>query len=191
MRCGRDAHRLRTDRLELRSPTVNDVRAAIAGASDDAAQRWLGWLPENTVVERHRAVMLAYLPGRGPLLANQSKFLVAVDRASRRVAGAVEVQEDDHVGGWLVPDFRGRGLGRELFAGAIVFAHRHLGIRTVRAGAEPANTASVNALTAAGFVPGTGPAEYTLPDGRTIPTHWFQHVDDRPALCRRLSHTAS
>ncbi|MEV4671301.1 GNAT family protein [Actinomadura sp. NPDC049382] len=50
------------------------------------------------------------------------------------------------IGGHLAPDYRGRGLGAELFTAGLALAHRHLGYREVRAGAEPENIASVRSL---------------------------------------------
>jgi RimJ/RimL family protein N-acetyltransferase len=87
------------------------------------------------------------------------------------------------IGGWLAPEFRGRGLGAVLFAAAAEFQHRHLGFATVMAGAEPSNKASIRALTAAGFVPMPGPETHTLPNGREIESSWFRHDSDQPARC--------
>jgi RimJ/RimL family protein N-acetyltransferase len=114
-----------------------------------------------------------------------SGWLIAVDPASGRIAGAVTVTGEQHqIGGWLAPQFRGRGLGRELWLGAVTFAHYHLAMATVLAGTERTNAASVGALLSAGFVATTGPARHRLPDGRTVPSQWFRHDTDEPRYCR-------
>lgn len=61
--------------------------------------------------------------------------------------------ETREIGGWLVPEYRGRGLGAALFTAAAELAHRHLGIAAVRAGTHPGNAACIGALTAAGHDP--------------------------------------
>lgn len=112
-------------------------------------------------------------------------YLVAIERASGLVAGAICInRESSEVGGWLAPRFRGCGLGAELFDGCTTFAHRHLGTETVRAGAQTTNAACIGALAAAGFVPTTGPVRHRLPNGSRIPTFWYRHDSDRPSTCQ-------
>ena len=185
-RCRRGQHRLRTDRLLLCHPTVSDLRVAAAAASDRLAQRWLGWRPEQVIAEGLCAGLLAQRAGGGFHWAPiDSGWLIAVDTASGRIAGAVTVTGEQHeIGGWLAPQFRGRGLGRELFHGAVIFAHDHLAMATVLAGTERTNAACVGALLSAGFVATTGPARHRLPDGRTVPSQWFRHDTDEPRYCR-------
>lgn len=183
-RCPRGRHRLATDRLVLCHPTVSDLWAAIAAGSDEQAQRWLGWRPENLIAEDRRDALLALRPGGGMWWATDPWQLIVLDRASDRIAGLAAVSEEHEVGGWLAPQFRGQGLGRELFVGIEVFAHNHLGMATVRAGTEPTNTACVNAMMSAGFVTTTGRLEHRLPDGRTVPAQWFRHDTEHPTTCR-------
>lgn len=99
---------------------------------------------------------------------------------SRRRAGPMAMWCLCH-GCW----FRGQGLGAELFGGAAQLLHHHFGIEVVRAGADPANAASVGALLAVGFTPTDGPSTYIHPNGRVIPARWFCHVSGRPASCDR------
>jgi RimJ/RimL family protein N-acetyltransferase len=81
-------------------------------------------------------------------------YLAAVDPEGDRLAGAVGIYTGTgEVGGWLAPQFRGRSLGVDLFAGAAQFAHQHLGVASVRAGTEADNAACIGALSAAGFLP--------------------------------------
>jgi RimJ/RimL family protein N-acetyltransferase len=104
------------------------------------------------------------------------RWLIAVDKASGRLAGGLGLDRDTgEVGGWLAPGFRGRGLGSSLFAGAAQFGHQHLGLASLTAGTEPGNHACVAGLTSAGFIPAPGPSTHTLPDGRVVPARWFRH----------------
>jgi RimJ/RimL family protein N-acetyltransferase len=186
-RCRRGRHQLETERLRICHPTENDVLIARAAGSDDNAARWMGWTSELVIHADHRAAFLAQRPGRGRPWRNHANtwVLVAIDRDEGRIAGAIQFYEElQEIGGWLAPAFRGRGLGRELFGGAATFVHHHLGIATVRAGADPANTASVGALVAAGFEATEGLTDYRLPNGHVVPARWFRHVTDRPATCR-------
>lgn len=186
LRCRRGRHHLYTDRLLLSHPaTEKGVLIASAGASDSVAQWWLGWPPEHHVSEEDRAVLLAQQPGRGaPWTSPDVWLLIAMDRASGRIAGAVSLTKQLYeIGGWLAPAFRTRGLGQELFQGAATFAHHHLGIATVRAGTEMTNRACAGALTSAGFIATTGPAHHRLPNGRVIFAQWFRHDSEQPSTC--------
>jgi RimJ/RimL family protein N-acetyltransferase len=105
--------------------------------------------------------------------------LVAIDTDQRRVAGYLSIEAKPagvDVGGWLAPQYRGQGLGRELFAAALVFGHQHLGIEVLRAGTQDSNTASLKSLEAAGFQPAQGAPTYQLPNGRVIPSRWYEHI---------------
>lgn len=110
---------------------------------------------------------------------------LAVDRGSGLAAGGAALHVGSlEVGGWLAPEFRGHGLGAELFAAIAQFGHDHLGITTARAGTEPANVACVAALLAARFEPTQGPQTHHLPDGRAVPACWFRHDTGQPARCQ-------
>ena len=182
VQCAGHVHIVRTAGFILRTPTQSESRIAAAGASDDQAQRWLGWSAECIFAETHRAPLLASpadgleRPGVPPLVAPGR--LVALDPKLVTVAGevAITVQPDGaYVGGWLVPRYRGRGLGRELFTAALILGHRHLGIEVLRAGAQESNTASRKSLEAAGFRPAQGDPTHRLSDGRIIPSCWYEH----------------
>lgn len=178
---------IETPRLLLRSPTQRDRAIMVATGSDAAAQRWLGWTPGEAVAEEHREDLLARRPGTGPMTGPSAWLdLIVIDKASGMAAGgaSVELEEIPEIGGHLAPSFRRRGLGAELFAGVTEFAHQHLGIRAVRAGAESGNTGSIKSLQAAGFTPADGSLTHTLPDGRLILTFWFKHEVQRPGMCR-------
>ncbi|MGW1068326.1 GNAT family N-acetyltransferase [Streptomyces aureus] len=111
--------------------------------------------------------------------------LTAVHRADGRFAGATSVNlKSGEIGGWLAPGYRRQGLGVELFRAAIQLGHRHLGFNVVRAGAEPTNKPSREALEAAGFAAVPGPPRFTLGDGREVDACWYQHRQEATSRCR-------
>jgi RimJ/RimL family protein N-acetyltransferase len=176
--------------LTLQSPSGQDLRVLSAGAADPDAQRWLGWSDQQIERARRYTGPLDVKPGKGaggPLpQARDSKriYLAAVAPETQRLAGAVVYNgESGDVTGWLLPEFRGRGLGTALFAGAAEFVHHHLGLALVVAGTEPDNKAAVAALTAAGFTEAAGPQTRTLDDSRTVTAAWFRHDDPQPVRC--------
>ncbi|MET8448664.1 GNAT family protein [Streptomyces sp. NPDC005209] len=207
--CGHRRHTLRTARLLLYTPeTKLDLAAALASASDPEAQRWLGWGQGVLTDPRTREALLQLRPGDAAsrvksrearsLLADlyepgpdDGEILIGVRLDDGRYVGATQFDPGTaEIGGHLAPHARGQGLGTELFAAAALLAHAHLGIRTVRAGHEPANTASGRSLTAAGFVPIAGPPHHTLPDGREIEARWLQHTSPTPTTrCRGAGST--
>ncbi|MEU3858737.1 GNAT family protein [Streptomyces sp. NPDC028722] len=197
-RCAPGRHVLATERLLLFTPRTRlDVVAALAASADAEAQRWLGtqadevvpgpdtrrnllaWRPAGDDGRRiPRGLAEPYAPGPDdPLL------LVCVRRSDLSYAGGLELEHRaGEMGGWLAPGCRGQGLGAELFRAGAELAHHHVGLATVRAGAETGNTASRRALARAGFVPDEGPPRHTLPNGRVITSVWHRH--DTPTTSR-------
>ncbi|WP_167382902.1 GNAT family N-acetyltransferase [Streptomyces mangrovisoli] len=152
---------MRSERLLLYTPLIAlDVMASAAAGSDAEAQRWLGSRAEELVRdEGTREVLLSMradddlsgfeahdrLKMMRKLEQSAERFarLTAVHAADGRYAGATSASlETGEVGGWLAPDYRGHGLGAELFGAAAQLGHRHLGLKVVRAGAEATNDAS-------------------------------------------------
>jgi RimJ/RimL family protein N-acetyltransferase len=185
--------------LRLQSPSVQDWRAMAAAASDPQAQRWLGWTDQFLQQARMWTALLDMKPGQGrrlPSTLDGTQMRLAVIDPSERLAGSVDCNTGTgEVGGSLAPQFRGRGLGAALFGGAAEFAHHHLGIASILAGTDPGNVACIGALTAAGFVPTTGPGTHMLPNGRVVFSRWFRHDSEQPARCaaapRRLRATGT
>ncbi|HWD04113.1 MAG TPA: GNAT family protein [Amycolatopsis sp.] len=188
--CDRRGHAFAVGRFLFRTPTAWEYAAAVACGSDPEAQRWLGWLPGSAVPEPMRSDAMRVVPGTGPAWATpdpQSVDIVAIDLLEGRCAGLVSVHSGEdggpETGGYLAPTYRGRGLGRDLFAAGLLLAHTHLGLSRVRAGAEVGNVASGRSLEAAGLRRASGPDHYTLPNGEVRDAWWYQHDVPRPHAC--------
>ncbi|MEU1185040.1 GNAT family protein [Streptomyces sp. NPDC005820] len=198
--CGHRRHTLRTEHLLLYTPENHlDLVVCRAAGADPEAQRWLGWddlgvLSDAGVREALVGLRPAdaggrpVLPGIPALLARpfeprpeQADVLVGVRLDDGRYAGYTELDpRTGEIGGWLAPHSRGLGLGAELFRAAALLGHDHLGLDSVRAGYEPANTASAEALGRAGFVPAEGPPRHRLGNGRVIDARWLRHTCATP-----------
>ncbi|MFJ3900147.1 GNAT family N-acetyltransferase [Streptomyces sp. NPDC090025] len=180
----------------------------VAGA-DSAAQHWLGDVARKEPVDPRQVetllridrgnrdkVMRALPDARRAQMAapfwpsdgGPTSLLLVVEEATGRVAGlsqlTIGTERGNVMGGWLAPDFRGRGFGAEAARATLRFGHEHLGLEAVRAGTDPSNEASRRVLAATGFVPAAGPARHTLADGRVIDALWFEHAVARDATAR-------
>ncbi|MFJ8141199.1 GNAT family N-acetyltransferase [Streptomyces sp. NPDC096013] len=194
---------LRSERLLFYTPFIAlDVIAPAAASSDAEAQRWLGSRTEELVQDEDTRQVLLSMRADDDLSRFEARDrltmmrkleehsdgvvrLTAVHLADGRYAGATIMRlESGEIGGWLAPGYRRQGLGIELFRAAVQLGHQHLGLKVVRAGAEPTNAASRGALTTAGFTPAPGPSRFTLGDGREVDTRWYQHVQDTASRCR-------
>jgi RimJ/RimL family protein N-acetyltransferase len=125
-----------SSRLRLRAPRADDA-TAISETIDDEVVRANGWLPAE-----RRMILLAT---RHPQLL-RAGFVVAADRETDVVLGVVLFSAIDpdmrtaHVGLWLGPTARGRGLGTELVSAATQLAWR-LGLLSVRLATSSSNVA--------------------------------------------------
>ncbi|MFJ7591262.1 GNAT family N-acetyltransferase [Streptomyces sp. NPDC097617] len=212
-RCGDGRHAMRTARMVLYTPRdFLDVEIGAAAGADADAQRWFGWIPASLVTpetaahllgtdDRNRAERLRAFPKavrreliQPALLPGPAgeQRLLAVIPATGLVAGMSSLNPDDGgaIGFWLAPAFRGQGLGAELVAATARFGHQHLGLESVRAGTETSNHRCRGALSAAGFVPGAGPALHTLPDGRVVESAWYRHDAADTARCAARAQDA-
>ncbi|MEU9386979.1 GNAT family N-acetyltransferase [Streptomyces sp. NPDC048279] len=195
---------LRSERLLLYTPLIAlDVMASAAAGSDAEAQRWLGSRSDEIVQHEDTRELFLSMRADDDLSGFEARDrlkmmrkleipidgvvvrLTAVHVADGRYAGTTSVGlETGEIGGWLAPGYRRQGLGVELFRAAVQLGHRHLGLKVVRAGAEPTNNASRGALAAAGFTPAPGPPRFTLGDGREIDACWYQHRQEATSHCR-------
>ncbi|WP_051467791.1 GNAT family N-acetyltransferase [Actinomadura oligospora] len=195
--CAEGRHTLESARLLLRTPTVFEAQVASAAGSDAEAQRWLGWEARHVApdVVRRRLAGTRARRGRpsGAVHPALSMCLVAIDLRQRAYVGMASVTSVDartcEVGGYLGPEYRGHGLGAELFAGVLRLAHEHLGYAEVRAGTETGNLACAVSLERAGFAAATGSDVHHLPDGRIVPAAWYASTVAGPTTCAATGRT--
>ncbi|GAA5021651.1 GNAT family N-acetyltransferase [Streptomyces siamensis] len=199
---------MHTEHLMFYTPqTMLDRAASWAACSDPEAQRWLGWGPDQVIADDHvREALTELRPGDADTCfpsvlprclltepfeppADRTQRLIGVRLDDGRYAATLQLATDTgEIGGALAPHARGLGLGAELFRAAALFAHTHMGLRSVQAGHEAANTASARALVSAGFVADDGPPRFTLPDGREIDARWVRHTAvERASSCHEGS----
>lgn len=128
--------RLRTPRLELRVPTVDELRRLYRVAADgihDPAEMpfevpWTDSLNEPDFLAYHleRRELVAFLDGE------------PVGVQSVKVEDGVAV-----TGSWLGARYQGRGLGTEMRAAVLTYAFDHLGAAVARSGALAGNEQSL------------------------------------------------
>jgi RimJ/RimL family protein N-acetyltransferase/predicted GNAT family acetyltransferase len=158
--------RLRTPRLELRLPTVAELRAlyrvAEAGIHDPAVMPfeipWTDTLDEGDFLAYH----LERSPSRLELVAFHDGAPVGVQGLNVQLP---EVQ----TGSWLGRSYQGRGLGTEMRAAVLTFAFERLGAEVARSGALAGNEQSLGVSRKLGyevtgsrtFAPRGEPVEHT------------------------------
>ncbi|WP_372455578.1 GNAT family N-acetyltransferase [Nonomuraea sediminis] len=186
--CSKKLHVITADDFVIRTAGYWALRAAKAAGSDEHAQRWLGW-PLDMVRE--------YESSHGKLLdrelddeseAPSPGWFALINRHDRRIMGALVIAVSQlnrvEIGGYLAPQYRGRGFGAQLFTLGSVLAHTHLGLPEIYAGTETGNIACRQSLLKAGFTYTDGPAQHTLPNGRMVDSVWFKSAVAREATCR-------
>ncbi|MFC5826125.1 GNAT family N-acetyltransferase [Nonomuraea insulae] len=184
--CSEQLHVLEADEFVVRTSGDWALKAAHATACDADAQRWLGWQPEVVrSYEPLRNDLLNRVLDDGPEPADPHHFAL-VGKRDRRIMGFVVLARQGgrfEMGGCLAPQYRGQGLGAQLFTFGAILAHEHLGLSDIYAGAEVGNIACRGSLLKAGFTPANGPAQHTLPDGRVISSLWFKSTVARGFVC--------
>ncbi|MGZ4290146.1 MAG: GNAT family N-acetyltransferase [Gaiellaceae bacterium] len=158
--------RLRTPRLELRLPTVAELRAlyrvAEAGIHDPAVMPfevpWTDSLNEGD--------FLAYHLARD---ARRLELVAFLERSPVGVQGLTLRLPEVSTGSWLGRAYQGRGLGTEMRAAVLTLAFDRLGAQLARSGAFAGNPQSLGVSRKLGyeatgsrmFAPRGEPVEHT------------------------------
>ncbi len=143
------AAELTTDRLVLRPVTAQPVEAILGG---NRLPDWASDFPDEGDVVIARMLSTNGLPA-GPARFGQRQL---VERSSGLVVGGVGFFGPPkhgwvEIGYGVVPSRRSRGYATEAVHAMIDFAFRQDGVRSVRAGVELSNPASVRVLEKVGM----------------------------------------
>lgn len=145
---------IRTERLRLRRPRIDDLDAMFAIMSNPAAMRYWSTLPHASV-EVTRP-WLERMIGRNA--AGGEDFLIEFEG---RVIGDVGAGRLPDFGFIIHPDFWGQGFATEASRGFIDYAFSQTVASELTADVDPRNLASLGVLAKLGFVE-TGRAERTF-----------------------------
>ncbi|MGD9694758.1 MAG: GNAT family N-acetyltransferase [Thermoleophilia bacterium] len=167
---------IRTERLVLREPRLDDLDGWAAFMADERSMRYLGG-PEP------RAVAWRALMGNAGAWALQSFNLFAVEeRATGRWVGRVgplhpEGWPGDEVGWGILREFEGRGYATEAAAAAVDWAFETLGWTDVIHCIDPGNTGSQAVARRIGSRP-RGPGRLPAPFADDPIVIWGQTRDE-------------
>jgi|SRR5918996_1647277 RimJ/RimL family protein N-acetyltransferase len=142
---------LRGDGIVLRPWRPDDAPAVEAACSDPESSRWLPLLP----VPYTRGDAEAYI--RTCLEAGEERRPFAIaDAATDELLGAIDMNVNrwrtGHVGYWVVPQARGRGVCTRALRLLSEWALTELGLGRVELMTDPGNVASQRVAEKAGFL---------------------------------------
>ena len=143
-----------TERLHLRELEPSDASERyLSWFSDPAAQRYITAAASTAAVEDLRSY-IRERTGRRDVL-----FLGIFDRETGLHIGNIKYEPLDEAGGYAVmgiligdPDYRARGVAREVLDATTAWLHERRGIREIVLGVDTGNHAAIRAYEAAGFV---------------------------------------
>jgi RimJ/RimL family protein N-acetyltransferase len=168
-------HVLHLDQLVLRPLEVDDHDDHMA-TIDDEVRRWQGYddltianlVPSLPFLNRPRSCPWAFVvcDPDGSVIGSDS--FVPSDRQPNEV----------ELGWWLGPTGRGRGLGTASLLAMLDYLYRHLDVRSVRMGTSTDNERARRQIEASGAVV-TGEELRTLPNGETVISIWYRHINPR------------
>jgi RimJ/RimL family protein N-acetyltransferase len=157
---------IRTERLVLRKPRLDDLAAIVAAAQDPEIPRFIPYFP----VPYGEVEARAFLDSVERAWSESEERTFAVCGEDDLLVGVVTVRlhEGGAVGYWLSPSARGRGLMTDAVRAIVRWARDEHGIRWLRLTTHPENRASQAVAERAGFVRvGVGEDEPPFRDGTT------------------------
>src|SRR4029453_2848186 len=141
---------VRTERIVLRRWRIEDAPAVAAACQDAEIVRWLAFVPQPYTEADARFYIEDCLASG----ADRTPFALA-DPAPGAVFGSIEMRVNrlrtGHIGYWLVPEARGRGLMTEALRVLSRFAFEEVGLGRVELVTGPDNIASQRVAEKAGF----------------------------------------
>ena len=141
---------VRGEGVVLRRWRLEDVPAIAAACSDPEIVRWLQLVPQPYTEDHARAYVHDCLGSPG----DRAPFAIAdpeTDEAIGSIDMHVNRMRTGHVGYWLAPEARGRGLTAAALVALSRWGFEHLGLGRVELVADPENRASQRVAEKAGF----------------------------------------
>jgi RimJ/RimL family protein N-acetyltransferase len=158
---------IRTDRLVLRQPRADDLRAVVEACQDPDIPRFIPFVPVPYGDDDARA----FLDSVGRAWRETDERTFAICGEDDVLIGAVNVRLRDGgtVGYWLRASARGQGLMTEAVRAVVLWAREEHGIEKLFLWTHPDNRDSQAVAERAGFVR-LGLAEHKPPfrDGTTL-----------------------
>ena len=158
---------IRTERLVLRQPRMDDLRAVVDACQDPDIPRFIPFVPTPYGDDDGRA----FLDSVERAWRESDERTFAICEADNVLIGAVTVRlrEGGTVGYWLRASARGKGLMTEAVRAVVKWARDECGIELLCLWTHPDNRASQAVAERAGFVR-VGLAEHTpaFQDGTTV-----------------------
>ena len=158
---------IRTERLVLRQPRADDLRAVVDACQDPDIPRFIPFVPTPYGDDDGRG----FLDSVKRAWRESDERTFAVCRDDDVLIGAVTVRLRDGgtVGYWLSASARGQGLMTEAVQAVVRWARAECGIERLNLWTHPENLASQAVAERAGFVR-AGIGEHTPPfrDGTTL-----------------------
>jgi len=158
---------MRTERLVLRKPRADDLRAVVAACQDPEIPRFIPYVPVPYGDREGRAFLDSV--ERAWNESDERTFAICRDHDVLVGAVTVRLHEGGTVGYWLSSSARGQGLMTEAVRAVVQWARTEHGIQWLRLWTHPDNRASQAVAERAGFVR-IGVGEHTPPfrDGTTV-----------------------
>jgi len=161
-------------RLVLRAFAPGDLEPLLA-TIDGEVLEWQGW--DDRALASFTATFPASVGVRSH--AGCPLNLVVLDaEADDEVIGQYSLQlrpgEAPHLGWWLGPRGRSRGLGTESLGLMLSYVHEHLKMRSVVMGTAERNERASRQMRANGCRE-VGVSDHVLPKGETVRSRWFVH----------------
>ena len=141
---------LRGEGVVLRPWRLEDVPAVAAACQDAEIERWLAFVPQPYTEEDARFYI------QDCLEAGKERTPFAItDAVTGKVIGSIDMRISrmliGHVGYWLAPEARGRGLTTAALAALSRWGFDELGLGRVELVTDPDNIASQRVAEKAGF----------------------------------------
>jgi len=141
---------VRGEGVVLRSWRIEDVPAVTAACQDSEIARWLSFVPQPYTEEDARFYVQDCIGA-----SDDRKPFAITDSETGEVIGSIEMRinrmQTGHIGYWLAPEARGRGLTTEALRALSRWAIEQLGLGRVELVTDPDNVASQRVAEKAGF----------------------------------------